>query len=285
MQKMKKTKLYLNHAGYCLAKEQHSIRGGRKLNIPFHALWGLIEHPDHGYILFDTGYTQRFHEETKRFPNKIYGMITQVEIQAKDEVANQLMSNGISPDQIKHVIISHFHADHVAGMKDFNQATFYTSKTAHAYTQKLSNHFAFSKGVLKNLIPSDLSQRIRFIDEECTYSLDPILGKQYDLFGDNSLLMYDLPGHAAGQMGLQLETEKQRYFLLADACWLRKSYMENVLPSPLVRLFFHSWKDYKNSLKKIHTYHMTHPDVVMVPTHCSETTSQLIQAKIDLDVL
>ena len=49
---MKKTKLYLNHAGFCVAKENESIRGGRKLKIKFHALWGLIEHPEHGYILY-----------------------------------------------------------------------------------------------------------------------------------------------------------------------------------------------------------------------------------------
>lgn len=282
---MKKTKLYLNHAGFCLAKEHHSIRGGRKQDIKFHALWGLIEHPEHGHILFDTGYTQRFHDETKRFPNKIYGMITKVEIHPNEEVAKQLMTNGINPDSIKHIIISHFHADHVAGMKDFKHATFYTSKTAYEYTRKLSNSFAFSKGVLKNLIPTDISQRMKYIEEHCSFTVDPILGKQYDLFSDHSMLVYELPGHAAGQIGLQVQTEKNRYFLIADACWLRQSFIEYVLPSSLVRLFFHSWRDYKHSLKKIHQYHVAHPNVVIVPTHCSETTSKFIQAKIDLDVL
>ena len=282
---MKKTKIYLNHAGYCEASERESIKGGRNLKIKFHALWGLIEHPEHGYILYDTGYTQRFHEETAFFPNKIYGKITKVVIPEREEVAKQLIDNGISPDDIKHIIITHFHADHVAGMKDFKNAVFYTSKKAFEYTMKLPNSIAFSKGVLKNLLPVDLSERIIFIDEKITPSNESILGKEYDLFGDNSLLIYELPGHAAGQIGLMLETNKQRYFLIADACWLKKSYKEYVLPNPIVRLFFHSWKEFKNTLYKVHQYHMAHPEVLIVPTHCSETTCQLIQPKIDLNVL
>ena len=282
---MKKTKLYLNHAGFCVAKENESIRGGRKLKIKFHALWGLIEHPDHGYILYDTGYTQRFHEETNSFPNKIYGKITKVEIKANEEVAKQLLANGISPDEIKHVIITHFHADHVAGMRDFKNASFYTSKKAYEYTMKLPNSIAFSKGVLKKLLPDDISNRMIFIDEKITQKEDAILGKEYDLFGDNSMLVYELPGHAAGQIGLLLETNKQRYFLIADACWLSRSYKEYVLPNPIVRLFFHSWKDFKSSLNKVHKYHIANPKVLIVPSHCSETTNRLIQTKIDMNAL
>jgi glyoxylase-like metal-dependent hydrolase (beta-lactamase superfamily II) len=282
---MKKTKLYLNHAGYCEANEKEAIKGGRKLKIKFHALWGFIQHPEHGYILYDTGYTQRFHEETAFFPNSIYGKMTKVVIPPGEEVAKQLSNNGISPDDIKHIIITHFHADHAAGMKDFKNAVFYTSKKAYEYTMKLPHSIAFSKGVLKNLLPEDLSERIIFIDEKITPSNQAILGKEYDLFGDNSLLIYELPGHAAGQIGLMLETSKQRYFLIADACWLKKSYIEYVLPNPIVRLFFHSWREFKSTLNKVHQYHIAHPEVLIVPTHCAETTSQLIQPKIYWNVL
>lgn len=282
---MKKTKLYLNHAGYCIAKENDSIKGGRKQKIQFHALWGLIEHPEHGYILYDTGYTQRFYEATKRFPNKIYGLITKVEIEEHEEVANQLRANGIDPAAIKHVIITHFHADHVAGLKDFPNATFYASKRAFEHTKNLPRSIAFSKGVLKQLLPLDLEKRVVFIDEKCSKVATEIFGHSYDLFSDNSIQVYDLPGHAAGQIGIRLETEKQQYFLIADACWLKRSYQDHVLPNPVVRLFFHSWKDFKLSLKNIHSFHQANPTVLIVPTHCSATTLPLIQPKIDMNVL
>ena len=43
------------------------------------------------------------------------------------------------------------------------------------------------------------------------------------------------------------------------------------LPSPLVRLFFDSWSDYKASLKRVHDFHKANPDVAVIPCHCEET--------------
>ncbi len=282
---MKKTKLYLNHAGFCLAKEHHAISIGRKLEIKFHALWGIIQHPEKGYILYDTAYSEEFYGATKFFPNKIYALITKVKISKNEEISSQLASHGISPNEIHHVIITHFHADHICGLKDFPNATFYTSSTALNHTLNLSTFFAFSKGVLKTLLPNDLKERTIFIDRDTKKMDDPIFGHKFDLFGDESIFVFELPGHAAGQIGIQLETQKRSYFLISDACWLKKSYEENILPNPIVRLFFDSWSDYKETLKKIHEFHKKNPTTLIVPTHCFETTSELIQSKISFDVL
>lgn len=69
-------KLHLGYAGYCLAGEHHALRGGRRRQIRFYALWGLIEHPRHGLILYDAGYTPRFYEATARWPARLYAELT-----------------------------------------------------------------------------------------------------------------------------------------------------------------------------------------------------------------
>ena len=282
---MKKIKLYLNYAGHCLAKENEAIQGGRKQKVVFHALWGLIEHPEKGWILYDTGYTKRFFEATKRFPNKIYAMITKVVINPENEVRAQLERHNISPLEIKHIIITHFHADHVAGLLDFPNATFYTSQAALDQVIKIPRAFAFSKGILKKLIPVNLRERTLIIEDFCDAIEDKILGTTYDLFGDQSLIIVSLPGHAAGQIGVLLETNKSSYFLIADACWLKKSYENMILPNPIVKLFFHSWFDFKLSLKTVHDYHKANPKTIIVPTHCYETTNSLVSDKIYLNEL
>ncbi|WP_051568319.1 MBL fold metallo-hydrolase [Crocinitomix catalasitica] len=282
---MKKVKLHLNYAGHCLSNEHHAIRGGRRREIEFQALWGLIEHPEFGNVLYDTGYTSRFFEATKNYPNKIYAKITKVIINKSDEVASQLKSNNIDPKSINHVIITHFHADHVGGMKDFPNALFYCSKVALKHVMNISKSIAFSRGVLKSLLPDNLKDRVHIIEDHCTAQKDEILGKTFDLFGDDSIRIVELPGHGAGQIGVLLETQKRPYFLIADACWLKKSYQEMILPNPIVRLFFDSWKDFKNSLAKVNRYYKDNPEVVIVPTHCSESTNPLVSSKIDFDVL
>ncbi len=281
---MKKSKLYLGYAGHCFSKENHAISNGRKKAVIFNALWGLIEHPEEGYILFDTGYSTRFYKATAKYPNKIYAQITNVHISPEQEVKAQLEANGISPDSIKHIFISHFHADHVGGLRDFPNATFYASSNAVKSYKNSSKTLGFTKGILKNLFPDDFIKRVSIIDEKQKIPL-PVFGNGYDLFGDGHLIAVPLFGHAAGQMGLLISTKRQKYLLISDACWFKESFEKGTLPPAIVRLFFDSWTEFKSSLKKVMSYHKKEPKILIIPSHCAETTDPLIMPKIDLDVL
>ena len=281
---MKIVKLHLGYAGYCLAKENDAIAGGKKRKIKFQALWGLILHPTKGYILFDTGYTERFYKATKNYPNKLYADITKVKIKKEETIKFQLEAAGFSTEDIAYVFISHFHADHVGGLKDFPSAQIITSRVAWDYTKTLPHFRAFSRGVLLDLIPSDLDERIVFI-EDLQMNSDPIFNRVFDVFGDESILVYELPGHARGQTGIKIATVNATYFLIADACWLKASYEHYILPNPIVRLFFDSWSDFKTSLKNVHLFHKQFPKTKIVPTHCSESTDPLVSNQINLNVL
>ena len=273
---MNKVKLYLGYAGFCYAKESHAIKGGKNKLIKFHALFGLIQHPAKGWILYDTGYTERFYDATATFPNSIYAALTKVIVTAADEVKHQLKKHGLEPYDIKHIIITHFHADHISGLKDFKQAIIYCSKKAFEQVNNIHPLLGFTKGILKSLLPEDIKTRTRFIEDECEQIPDKILGVKYDLFNDQYIYITQLEGHAAGQIGVLITTEKNSYFLIADACWLSKSFEQMILPSPVVKLFFNSWKDYKISLQKVHDYHTANPKTIIVPTHCYKTTSTLV---------
>jgi glyoxylase-like metal-dependent hydrolase (beta-lactamase superfamily II) len=282
---MNKVKLYLDYAGYCTAKESHAIKGGSNKTIKFHALFGLISHPLHGWILFDTGYTKRFYAATNRFPNSIYAAITKVQVKEEDEVKSKLKYHGIEASDIQHVIITHFHADHIGGLKDFENARFYCSKPAYEQLKTIKPFIAFTKGILTSLVPADFASRVTLIEDHCPPVNDEILGIKYDLFNDQSIFLTMLEGHAAGQLGAILSTHKNKYFLVADACWLRKSFEEMVLPPAFVKLFFSSWRDFKTSLEKVHRYYKANPSTVIVPTHCFETTSKLISDNHSLNEL
>ena len=276
IKRLTKVKLHLGYAGYCLAKETHTIKGGNNINVKFNALWALIYHPVNGYILFDTGYTKRFFEATKKYPNKLYANLTKVVLKKSEEVKEQLKKNNLDCNEIKHIVISHFHADHVGGLKDFKNAKIHVSKAALNQVNKIPKFLAFSKGILKDLIPKNLNSRVSIIEENSTKIKDAIFNYKYDLFGDNALLLLNLSGHAAGQIGLMLETENGKYFLIADACWNIKAITENKLPSPVVRLFFDSWQDYKKSILKVKEFYNSNNSVKIIPTHCAATTDKLV---------
>jgi glyoxylase-like metal-dependent hydrolase (beta-lactamase superfamily II) len=274
---METVELYLDVAGYCLARENHSIRGGKNKPTRFYALYALIRHPGRGWILFDTGYARRFYHATRHLPERLYRLATQVYVKDTDEVKNRLGRFGTGPSGIAHIIVSHFHADHIGGLKDFDRAVIHCSR--EAFHQALSSNRlgGITRGILKSLIPHDLEHRARFVEEEASPMADGFFGTTYDLFRDGSLIVVPLPGHAAGQVGLRVQTGQGAYFLVADACYSVQSVRSAIMPGRAARIITRSWREYRATLMKLQAFMMAHPDVTMVPSHCPETTRRLIR--------
>lgn len=268
-------KFQLKAAGYCIAGQHHALRGTARKDIRFYATFGIIQHPKLGVILFDTGYTSRFYEETKNFPTSIYARVTKVSLKPEEEAHRILLSQGIKPEEVRYIIISHFHSDHVGGLRDFPKAKFICAENAYLHYKKSQGVFAFRKGYLNNLLPDDFEERVEFIDWKNKGSQDPTLGEVVDYFGDGSIRFCRLEGHARGQIGAVLQTQTQEIFLVADACWMKQTYQKGHLPHPIVRTFFDSWSAFKASLRKVQNYHEAKPESLIIPCHCEETMREV----------
>ena len=125
------THCHLLDTGYCLARESTMIQGGRREHVACHALIALLHHPSHGWILWDTGYAPHMLTETARLPYRFYRWATPLRLDPALAVAAQLARFGLQPSSIKTIIISHFHADHIAGLRDFPIARFVATQAAY----------------------------------------------------------------------------------------------------------------------------------------------------------
>jgi glyoxylase-like metal-dependent hydrolase (beta-lactamase superfamily II) len=278
---MTAVKVSIFAAGYCTCPEHIAIQDGRWRKIRFPAMFALLEHPRFGALLFDTGYSYRFFDETRHFPNRLYGMITPVTLREEQLAVNQLATSGLKPSDITRIIISHFHADHVAALGDFPRAQFVYLPSALDSVQKLRGLKALSRGHLPGLIPGDFAERASPLAISVLRSLPPefapfTLG--YDLFGDNSLMLVELPGHAAGQIGLFAQNENgTAYFFVADAAWLGESISENRPPHRLANLLFPDPVAYRTTLTNLHHFQANRPKVCLIPSHCEKTLSQYVE--------
>ncbi len=265
--------LTLMSDGYCEQLEHIACRGGKFQRIRFASMFALMQHPQFGPILFDTGYTQRFFTETKSFPAKFYHLVTPVQLSKQGDVAAQLRARNIAPESVRHVIISHFHADHIGGLNDFPNATFHCARAAFDSIKNLRGWRAVKHAYLPGLLPPDFLQRVAFTENAPLVRLPTDhapFTEARDLLGDGSLLAVDLPGHAEGQLGIFLQTTDGRACLLAaDAAWLSRQFRENLMPHAVVRLLV-NWAAYKITLGKIHQLHRNNPSLRIIPTHCAE---------------
>lgn len=274
MKGMTKVNFHLESAGYCEANRAHALRNTSRKTIKFYATYVHIQHATYGHILFDTGYTRRFYECTKNFPFSLYTNATIVHISEENEAKYTLLRKGVHPEQINFIIISHFHADHIGGLRDFPNAQFICSELAYEDVKNRKGFSAVRRGYLPDLMPEDFELKTRFLSFNSASKNVDKLGKVIDLFDDGSILICELGGHAKGQIGALLNADKKT-LLVSDAAWLKENYTKLHLPSPIVRLFFDSWKDYKISLKKIHEFHRAFPEVQIIPCHCEETFQNL----------
>lgn len=263
-------RLRLLAAGSCTHPEWVTIRGGAWTPAEFPAGFAYIEHPEEGGILVDTGYTSRFEQETSRLPFWLYRRLTPAKIPPEEEGIRQLAAAGIDTSRIRTVILTHFHADHIGGARDYPKARFvYLQKTYDA-VRNLRGLAALRAGYLKGLLPDDFEARSRPIDSGVAVPLPFRTPFEwgYDLLGDGSLYAVELPGHAEGQIGLFLGTERNDYFLCADAVWSSAAYRENRPPHPLAGLIMADRRAYRRTLGKLRELHAAYPALRIVPSHC-----------------
>jgi glyoxylase-like metal-dependent hydrolase (beta-lactamase superfamily II) len=267
------------HAGYCTAPEHVAMQGGRWRTIHFPAMFALLEHPRFGPMLFDTGYSYRFFDETRRFPNRLYRFMTPVTLHEEDLVVNQLAGFNIRPQEITHVFISHFHADHVGSLADLPSARYMYLPHAYSDIRNTRGMDALKHAFMPGLVPNDFDERSKTVDMTKPLLLSEEykpFTKGYDLLGDGLVIGVELPGHALGQMGIFARDETDRlFFFVADAAWLKQAVVENRPPRRIANMIFSDPVAYRETLADLHTYHLTHPDVEVVPSHCETTLSAL----------
>jgi len=267
--------LHMINTGHCRSWEHHLITGGQRRLIDVPCMVALMHHPQHGWGLFDGGYSPRILEATATMPYRIYRWVTPMTVTAESSVAGQIARFGIGPDDVRWIVISHFHADHVAGLRDFPRARFIATRAAFEDVCNSKGLPALLRAYLPSLLPEDFTQRATLIDAFLSSSLEPFGGTR-DLFGDGLIRLVPLPGHACGQIGARVETAGGPVLLSADACWLSRGYRELRNAHWLTRFIIDNAGQTRATLTKVHELGIAHPTLRIFPTHCPEVRDRWV---------
>ncbi|HEY1048853.1 MAG TPA: MBL fold metallo-hydrolase [Prosthecobacter sp.] len=272
-------KFDLLRVGSCQHAECAALRGGGLRAIDFPALVGLIEHPQRGIMLYDTGYSPHFFEATRRFPECLYRVVTPVQLPPEEQLLAQLEERGIEAKDIETIFISHFHADHVAGLRDFPNTRFIATAAERQKVEKKGRIGRLRRAYLRDLLPPDLDTRLTLAEGTPTVPLPTSwqpFTTAHDLLGDASMLGIDLPGHAASQLGVAFRSahEGDPLFLIGDAAWKIEGLKQNRPPSRLAYSLFDNGKVYDATFAKLHALHLGAAPPRMIPSHCASTWAE-----------
>jgi glyoxylase-like metal-dependent hydrolase (beta-lactamase superfamily II) len=257
-------------AGYCTHPEAMTRRGASWRPCRFPGGFALLVHRKHGAVLYDTGYSEAFYIETRAMPEALYGRVTPVHVNPVETARAQLARDGIDSSDVRFVVVSHFHADHIAGLRDFPAARVACSRAAWDSVRTMRGFGALLKGFLPGLIPYDIEERLTFVDDLPPAPLPPpidALGAGRDLFGDGSIVVVDLPGHAPGHIGVLVQSPRGPVLLAGDAAWSRAAIETDTPPPRITTAFLGNTHAYRTTLARLGALHRAMPELRIVPSH------------------
>lgn len=240
----------------------------------------LIEHPQHGPILFDTGLGSEaaslFRSPLPAFP--IVQWLARALLSLhfnpdSDSLLTTLRALGVDPQSIKHVIMSHLHVDHTGGMRDLPGALFYVSR-AEWRRRPLRDSVGT---LLKGWHPADYQgAAVHLVDYDQPLSGYAPFDVGYDMFGDGSCILLSTPGHTPGHQSLLLKLASGReVLLLGDAVYMNECVHGPYEITRIARSFRSEDSTAWNTVQRLHALWCHHPDLTLIACHDHSLGQQL----------
>jgi glyoxylase-like metal-dependent hydrolase (beta-lactamase superfamily II) len=182
-------------------------RGWSETTLPVNVV--VVEHPE-GVCLFDAGQTASAAEPGYFAGWYPFFRLARFELGPDDEAAPQLAGLGLTPEDVRWVVLSHLHTDHVGGLAPFAHADVVVVRKEWKRASGLGGRL---RGYLPQRWPAGLVPRLVDLD-------GPPLGPfpaTHDLAGDGSMLLVPTPGHTPSHAGLVVRDGPRTFLLAGDA--------------------------------------------------------------------
>ena len=183
----------------------------------------LVEHPQKGLLLIDTGLHLSFAEKRTGNFGSLLGRIVKIRSEYGQDVITQLGKARIDPGDIHSIILSHFHLDHTSGLPLFSGNTTPTVYAGEGEIRAVNAPFALFQGYVRNHLNGFTPQAIRF-----THAAPPF-ERVCDFMEDGSVLVIGTSGHTAGHISIILNMAGGPLLLTFDAAH-RKANIDEFIP-------------------------------------------------------
>lgn len=242
------------------------------LEIP--TIVGLLRHPKHGVILFDTGFSRRYFAATEALPARVYRWTVPAVIDAKTEAVACVKERGIAPEDVNYILLSHFDPDHYGGLKDFPNARIICTADAWASVRGKTGIEALKVRLLPGHLPEDISARLQILPPFKGESIGPFL-RSHDLFGDGTIRLVELPGHAAGQFGAFVRSANHdTVFFAADGVWTRRCLETDTVDARAHRILAANRSEQDETYRLLRRLRVEMPEVPIIPCHCPDAAAE-----------
>ncbi|MFN8374050.1 MAG: N-acyl homoserine lactonase family protein [Anaerolineae bacterium] len=227
----------------------------------------VIEHPE-GLIVVDVGETARV-AQPGYFPrwHPFLQLCNRMDVKPDDEIGPSMKRMGLSPDDVRWVVMTHMHTDHAGGLHHFPKAEILISRQEYAATRGFGG---LVSGYLNQRFPTWLNPRL--IDFEARpYENFP---QSLPLTKAGDVQLVSTVGHSVGHMSVIAREGDRSYFLAGDT-----SYTEDFMLRQVVDGVSPDEHAARQTLRHVFDYTQQHPTVYL-PSHDPDSVTRLERGQV-----
>ena len=222
----------------------------------------VIEHPE-GLIVVDTGETA-LAAQPGYFPSwhPYFKFGVKEWVHPEEEIGPQLRQIGISPKDVRWVLMTHLHTDHAGGLAHFPDSEILVSQTEYEIARGLSGRL---RGYPNQHWPDWFSPRL------VTFASTPFgpFPQSLTLTRAGDVHLVPTPGHTPGHLSVILEDIDQAYFFAGDT-----SYTQQIMVKQKVDGVAPDDASAKETLKHALQY-VEQKNAVYLPSHDPDAGARL----------
>jgi N-acyl homoserine lactone hydrolase len=234
---------------------------------PLPILAWLVEHPE-GLIVVDTGETARVAEPGYFTPWQPYFRFgLREDVAPEQEIGPQLRALGFDPDDVRTVVLSHFHTDHAGGLAHFPRSEVISSRADYREARGLL-------GKLRGFLPQHWP-------EGFAPTLTDLPDRPFGPFEASATLtaagdvhLVPTPGHTSAHLSVAIDGGDKVVFLAGDASYTEQLMLagrpDGVSPDPARA---------RDTLARIRRLAAERPTIYL-PTHDPESTLRLERGQV-----
>jgi len=210
-----------------IRESQRNRKPGGPLRILFDRNWTdwlpilvwVIEHPE-GIIIVDTGETARV-TEPGYLPSwhPFYRLAASFDVKPADEIGPQLRKIGISPEDVRAVIITHLHTDHAGGLHHFPRSRIFVAGGEYQNALGLW-------GKLNGYLPHRWPNWFDPVPIPFRPTAFGQFAQSFPLTTAGDVVVVPTPGHTPNHVSVIVKTDGRDYFLAGDTSYTESQLLE-----------------------------------------------------------
>lgn len=211
----------------------------------------LLIETNQGPALVDAGLGLQDYTHPTWF-TQFFRFVSYMPFDPNEAVVNQIHNFGCKPEDVKHILLTHMHFDHIGGLSDFPHAKVHVYKKEYeAFTHRKGN-------ISAAYVPRHIAHGPHFVFYEDTgetwFGFDAIRLKGFN----PEMYFIPLPYHTVGMCGIAIKTESGWHFHCGDAA---ADFRRDDIPGWMMRLILGP------HMPRLRKFSSEHPEVRMTASH------------------